>query len=252
MRTFLTLSKRPVPQIYPQTYQNPPIVEAVVEFGFETSTNPEVASLLQERFSREYSGQIRTQRRVVLQPAVSGSEITATATTLQEVCLLPSEDGKRVVGLAERSLSIHVLAPYPGWSTFLTSVRSAFSTHVEIAGPTKLASVGVRYIDRIAARAKASLSDLFTILPPRPVAMPELLSAFHVVLESRDDNNLHAVLALSSAQSDAPDESVVLYDLNLRLLDPSEDWENDLHRLHARQREIFEQSITHQTRELFK
>nr|WP_276603573.1 TIGR04255 family protein [Nannocystis pusilla] len=237
---------------YPQTYSNPPIVEAVVEFGFETRVSSEVAARLRERFSSEYSGVAQTQRRVALQPNISGSEITATATTLQEVHLLPSKDGKRVVGLAEHSLSVHVLAPYPGWTAFLSDVRAAFSTFGEIAGPVKLLSVGVRYIDRIVVPATTSLTELFTILPPRPNAMPDLLSAFHVVLQSQDTAKVRSVLALTSAESEDPNESVVLYDLNLLRSEPSESWETDLQHLHARQREIFEQSITEKTRELFK
>lgn len=39
--------------------------------------------------------------------------------------MLPTADGRAIVGLGENRLSVHVLAPYPGWVSLLARVQGA-------------------------------------------------------------------------------------------------------------------------------
>lgn len=250
----MTRPRDNVPTDIRKSYPNPPIVEAVVEFRFTAGKwSPEIFTRLLEQVRTSYGGLPRIQRQVELHADLTGPELKTTGTAVPQGLLIPSEDGKRVFGLNGRILSVHVLAPYPGWERFLEQVRAAFSTYVAIVAPQGLECVGVRYIDRIATPASESLSKFFTILPSRPIAMPDVLSAFHIVLQSQDEDTT-AFLTLSSTESADPDRVVALYDLNLfrPVSGPLGAWEPHVDELHRRQRAIFEASITDLARDLFQ
>lgn len=243
----------------PSTYNNPPIVEAVVELRFAPSapwTEHLLASLV-EQFRKGYTGTPHRRNQFQLQAHVQG-EAVATASRLSFLqMMLPTADGKAIVGVGEHMLSVHVLAPYPGWASFLPRVREALSIYRDLARPDGLAQVGLRYIDRIVLPdgEGTNLVEYFPCLPPRPESMPSVLDGFHVVTQARDPtDNFTAVLTMASVP-EADHRLVVLYDLNLvRTFEkPAALDELDLHAnfLHARQRRIFEESITESTRRLF-
>jgi uncharacterized protein (TIGR04255 family) len=172
--------------------------------------------------------------------------------------LLATADGKAIVGVGEHLLSVHVLAPYPGWASFLPRVHEALSVYRELARPEGLALVGVRYIDQIVLPdgADTNLVEYFPCLPPRPESMPLLLDGFHVVTQARDPkDNFTAVLTMASVPS-TDHRFAVLYDLNVvRAFErpaPLDEFQQHADFLHARQRRIFEDSITESTRRLFE
>jgi uncharacterized protein (TIGR04255 family) len=146
----------------------------------------------------------------------------------------------------------------PGWQLFLPRVREALSVYQELARPDGLLLVGVRYIDQIflPGDAETNLLEYFPCLPPRPESMPGSLDAFHFVTQARDANdNYTAVLTMASVPSQ-DHRFGVLYDLNVvRAFQkpvPLDDLEQHADFLHARQRRIFEDSITESTRRLFE
>ena len=142
--------------------------------------------------------------------------------------------------------------------SFFPRVREALSVYLELARPEGLALVGARYIDQIVLPegGDTNLVEYFPCLPPRPESMPLLLDGFHVVTQARDPkDNFTAVLTMASVPS-TDHRFAVLYDLNVvRAFErPASLDELQQHAdfLHARQRRIFEDSITESTRRLFE
>jgi len=219
-------------------YPKPPIVEAVIELQFAGSVAGSlIVDALADRLRDKYS--VDRERR---EP---------------QRMFLRSRDGLRVLGCGEDSLSIHVLAPYPGWESFMEQTREAV-----LALPSEardLSSVAVRYIDRIAMPStNVSINDFFTIMPPSPEGMPPQLAGFRVATQMVDPGErLIANLTLASAPADEDGCPVVIYDLGVqRIGQPlcslqSSEWISIAEALHQRQREIFEASITDRARELF-
>jgi uncharacterized protein (TIGR04255 family) len=245
--------------VIPRTYNNPPIVEAVVELRFAPGAPWTEALLgaLVEEFRKGYRGAPQRRNQFQLQAQVHG-EAVATASRLSfHQMMLPTADGKAIVGVGEHLLSVHVLAPYPGWASFLPRVRDALSVYRELARPEGLVLIGVRYIDQIVlpAGGDTNLVEYFPCLPPRPESMPSPLDGFHVVTQAHDaKENFTAVLTMASVPS-TDRQLAVLYDLNVvRVFEkPTALDELPQHAdfLHARQRRIFEDSITDSTRRLF-
>jgi len=241
------------------TYNNPPIVEAVVELRFAPGA-PWTEALLDAlvgQFRKDYAGAPQRRNQIQLQAHVQG-EALATASRLSfHQMMLPTADGKAIVGVGEHLLSVHVLVPYPGWASFLLRVHKALSVYRELARPEGLALIGVRYIDQILLPdgGDTDLVEYFPCLPPRPESMPSMLDGFHVVTQAHDaKDNFTAVLTMASVPS-TDHRFAVLYDLNVvRVFErPAALDELQQHAdfLHARQRRIFEDSITESTRRLF-
>lgn len=242
-----------------RVYAKPPLVEAVVEFRFSggEAWSESTFILLNERFSVEYSGQPRVTGQLQLDATVDGKEVTTSAKHTPHAVLFCSADGAKAVGVGDNLLSIHALAPYPGWDRFLARVRAAFELYVGVVKPTGISRVAVRYIDRITLPEKAgALADYFVVMPPKPRSMFPFLSAFHIVLQTFDQDENIAMLTLSSSEPDDTGSTVVLYDLNLVRdfpeQEPLDRWEQHAEALHQRQKDIFEESITDQMRKLFQ
>lgn len=239
-------------------YPRPPIVEAVIELRFEGGVDwtPEVQACLHDRLRGEYPGTARASQQIELQASMSSDGVATSARATLRAMLFPSADGRRLVGLGKGLISVHVLAPYPGWEDFSAQASASVSAYLAEVKPDALASAAVRYIDRVKLPANVGpLAEYFVGLPPRPAAMPNQLLAFHVVVQSADPDGTVALHTLSSAPPEQDGGPVVLYDLNLvhPFAPPIsiDAWREEVERLHDRQREIFEDSITSKTRELF-
>jgi uncharacterized protein (TIGR04255 family) len=154
-------------------------------------------------------------------------------------------------------LTVHVLAPYPGWASFLPRVQGALTVYRELARPEAVTLIGVRYINQIMLPEGAStnLLEYFPCLPSRPDSMPGVLDGFHIVTQAHDaKDDFTAVLTMASVPSN-DHQLAVLYDLNVVRTFEKPVSLDELPRhadfLHARQRRIFEDSITENTRRLF-
>ena len=239
-------------------YPNPPIVEAVVELRFEGGVpwTPEVRAAVKARLPA-YSGAPRASQQIELHAALAEGSVTTGARTTLQAVLYPSANGSSLVGLGTGHVSVHALAPYPSWETFLERIEAAVAAYTEVVTPTSISQVAVRYIDRVKLPGGVeSLADYFVGIPARPETMPAKLAAFHVVLQAVDEDGTLALLTLSTAVPDADQRPIILYDLNLvrglPAATPIAGWRGQVEDLHARQRDIFEDSITDKTRELFR
>ncbi len=245
-----------------ERYAHPPIVEAVVEFRFAggLEVSDELLASLRAALSQDYPGETRISNQIQMQAQLGEAGLSAAAQSSVHKFLFPSADGLRLVGVGHRSLSLHVLKPYPGWPDFKSRVETALDVYRETVAPDAIVGLAVRYIDQVVLPADPDLilAEYFVGLPARPAAMPGGLASFHVVTQAVEpETATTAVLTLASGQRTLEGGATVLYDLNL-IRDCSEPpvgfegWQEPLDELHTRQRDIFEQSITEKTRELFR
>lgn len=243
-------------------YVNPPIVEAVVELRFAAGQpwTDEVLDRLSARLRKEYPGKSRTKNRVEVQANLKSGAMAASSRVMFHQVLFPTADGRALVGIGENLLTVHVLAPYPGWARLLPRMTAALDMYRDEARPEGVALAAVRYIDQIALprHADVNLGDYFPSLPSRPKSMPPMFDGFHTVTQAHDPEwNYAAVLTMASLPTSPPDGShLILYDLNVirNFAHPEPPSESLAHLefLHSKQKQIFEDSITDKTRELFK
>jgi uncharacterized protein (TIGR04255 family) len=247
-------------------YPKPPIVEALIEFRFEPRVHPaELATTLRAALGDTYdSGDTRTQDRIDAQVSVSpeGGVATAASRTPHAV-FLQSATGHRLLGCSPGALSIHTLAPYPGWESFILQAREAVAALPALVADGPVLLISVRYIDRIELpREDASVfSDYIAVMPPRPGPMPSVLSACFYGTQARDAED-GTIAQLTIASAPGASGVAIQYDLLLQrggsppggplCTFSYSSWGPIVDALHVRQREIFEASITDKTRGLFQ
>jgi len=240
-------------------YPRPPIVEAIVEFHYQSDVSDErVLTSLKNSLGDSYKGEPKKQNRLQFAALVNGDTVQSSTTTLPHFTFLKTPDGLRQVGTGPGVLSVHVLAPYPGWERFLEQAQAAVSALPEEVRSGSITALAVRYIDRIVL-PDGDVQRFLTVMPSRPSTMPTELAAFHVAIETKEPaDGTSAVLTIASATPEPDGRPALIYDLNLhrvgeRLCGFSADsWGPIAEDLHRRQREIFEGSITDQMRELFQ
>lgn len=240
-------------------YPKPPIVEAVIDLRFNgIIEGEELLEALRRRLADRYNGVPKRQDLLEVDSTFSPDSVSTTARRSPHLTFLRSEDGLRLVGCGTQRMSVHVLAPYPGWESFIEQVEEAIEALPSEVRAGALSSLAVRYIDRITLpKTLSSFSDYVTIMPPRPEPMPSTLSAFHVVTQTKDNaDDTTAVLTLASGPPTADGEPVLIYDLVLQRegepLCGLDRWRPIVEALHERQRDIFEKSITQKMRGLFQ
>jgi uncharacterized protein (TIGR04255 family) len=243
-----------------RVYPKPPIVEAVIEFRFAQGV--EKTALL-ERLDQElggsYSGERREKSQIEIQAQVQNDSVESSARRLPSITFLTSEDQLRLVGCSDEVLTVHVLAPYPGWESFMVQAREvvdALPSEVRGVSPR---SIAVRYIDRIQLpdEPDESPNDYLTMLPGKPPSMPSVMTNYSSVFQVQSEDEDGKTVALVAC-SFTTDQSGCFIGLDLNLvrrdgLGPLSDgtWRQVVEDLHHRQRDIFEEAITDKMRRLF-
>src|SRR5260221_9316240 len=108
-----------------------PIGEAVAELTFVPSRawTGAIADEVAAALRVEYPGEPKRRGHIHIAVGPSGS---AAAPLVQKGVLLPSTDGKALVGVGENVLSVHVLSPYPGWVNFRPRIQRAIETFARL------------------------------------------------------------------------------------------------------------------------
>ena len=243
-------------------YPRPPISEAVIDFRFPASiTGEQLLAAVHEALGDQYAGKRRPQELLEFQATMSPGGVSTAARKGLHLTFLASEDGLRLVGCGNGMLSVHVLAPYPGWDVFLEQAVSVVRAASPLLADSGLHQIAVRYIDQIVLPVGdgVSVHDCLTAFPSKPDAMPDSLLAFQYVTNSVDPKDgTVASMILSSAPPGDDGRPVVLFDLTVwRAASPlagvhAADWVPIVEALHQRQRDIFEGSITDRLRETFQ
>lgn len=243
-------------------YKNPPIEEAVCELRFNASewdiTWPgQLFNLTKD----EYSGKPRSQQQsiVSIEP---GTGLTVKPELLKTQ--LVSSDGKRLLGIAPGTFSIHELRPYSGWESFHKRILSSVQSLLKLADEISISRLGIRYINRIPiTEESAELSAFFTCVPDKAGNLPEAVVSFFARVDfayPQDDSIVRVTFASGDGSTDA---LIVMLDIDAI-------WENQssplvltadkdaikkfdlmLCNLRDRERDVFEGLITDTTRKVF-
>lgn len=250
-------AESPSRRIYPR----PPIIEAVIELRF---ASPAPADSLYAALRASLGGQFPKARRidtVEVRTELGETGGVARASRRPRFRCLASEDGLRLIGCGPEALTIHVLAPYPGWENFRDQAARAAAAVGAGHGSLEIAEVVVRYIDRIElpARDPRQLEEYLTMLPSRPAALPAGTAAFSWRLDGVDvTTRTRTRLEVDFSAGIDGEPHVLFYDLTaLRALAApvrldSDVWWDVVEALHLVQRTTFEQSITDPMRALFE
>ena len=170
---------------------------------------------------------------------------------------IPSENGSEMVAVGPGMLGIHSLKPYSGWETYKPQIAEAIKTFVEIAKPTGIRRIGIRYINFIEPQGGQDLPSNYFTAPPHELdslsCTLETFSLRHEYVYS--DEPIKLVVNVARAESPEKKIGFVLD------LDVMREWSADflqvgramgvVEDLRRREREAFEALISEKSREMF-
>jgi uncharacterized protein (TIGR04255 family) len=140
------------------SYQRAPIVEAVLEFQFETEVSIEAIGKAASKLVSTYP---HDETEMIFEASF---DTASRRTAMKESTLgrkLSSEDRAKIVLARRKSLGFAELAPYPGWAEFSGRAKDGWQVWQRVVGNHKISRIGVRYINRIdiPQREKTDLID---------------------------------------------------------------------------------------------
>ncbi len=255
-------------------YRNAPIEEAMCEFTFATSDESvsqwdlTLPGRMQQHVELKsvYNGKPREQQiqQIMASQLPANAPNIAVSSALLRV-LLPTQDGKAVLGIGPNTLSVSSLREYEGWKHFKPRIGIALKAYRETAHTNKILKVTLKYVNRIIApQPGASTAARFLLdIPPRHEAVIDktgerivaTLSAYHYRKEFILPDQTKVGVTQATLQAANPDTSEFLLDIETvwdhQAIEDSELAIEKVESLHAIEGAVFESFITDAARSLF-
>jgi len=242
------------------SYENPPIEEAVVEFRF--APGPEwdltIPGKMHEhrKVKNVYKGKPRNQKiigaawqSVPQQPRFMLQE--------EERIQLIDHEGVRLVSLGKDLLGIIALKPYEGWKMFRPRVEAALAAYNDVAQPTGISRVGVRYINKFEIEGSIdSYKDYLNFALPSMTYSKKSSAINGFKSRISYDYEDGVLLFLTLSAGDVPEgRYAILIDVDIHwegsTPKPLKDAIAFVDELHEREKAAFEGVITNIAREAF-
>jgi uncharacterized protein (TIGR04255 family) len=235
-------------------YRSAPLVEAICEFQFAPTSQWDLAipGLIFESLRREFP----ERRSTPLFDARLGAPDGALPTVAERVQFW-REDHSALTQVAQNLLVVNHLRPYPGWEGFRPLIQRAFESYNDIAHPSGLKELSLRYINVIELEGnKVRLEDFLDFYPHLGTQLPQTHSSFLVGVGIPDKAMLN-VLRLELASRPSRASSICSLTLDLTCVPTNEgvpalsDVAKWLEDSHAWINECFEGAIKQPLRERF-
>lgn len=176
-----------------------------------------------------------------------------------------SEDQRRSLLARPDQFVFSIRAPYDNWEEFRNEAHSLWGIYCEVAGPTEVTRSALRYINRIDIPSTNDFVRLEKYLKTYPEAPGEsldmsMMAGFFMQLQLWQQD-LECWLIVNEAPDVPPMENMLSIRLDFDLFREAFDkpWNvkdgsawDFLEDLHTRKNEVFEASITEETRRLIK
>ena len=161
-------------------YEHAPIVEAIIDFRCELPAHVGLDRLAQiTHMHADVYPTAEQQVELVAQVNVADGAVSGSAQSRQVGHLFRRADGKRAIQSGLDHFAYSWLPPYDEWQPFVAETEEWWLRYREIASPTMISRIGVRYINRVnVPAATVEIGDyLRTNLQLSPL-LPQLLGSF--------------------------------------------------------------------------
>jgi uncharacterized protein (TIGR04255 family) len=126
-----------------QRYNRPPIIEAVIDLGFEGNLSDRELERLRGRFKAKYPS---IEERKNIQIEVRADQIITNP--ISAGFKMAAENASDLILINPNSFGSVRLAPYENWENLLSATKENFDLFTKIVGRKKIERLGVRYINR--------------------------------------------------------------------------------------------------------
>lgn len=241
------------------TYTNAPLTEAICELRFAAGApwNQTKPGLLFSKLSDDYPF---VEERPNLHLGIASGAPSFGATTVGATEGRPrvqffSADRKDVVQVEQDALIVNRVRPYPGWDVFKSRIERALDLYWGVAEPSAIARAELRYINQFPVSSAVDLERHFNLYPHVPGGKDSELRSMLMVVEvsPKQPAGLFRI-TFARARLQSLSDALIM-DLQM-VSDDREPISRDgvfrwLEEAHATIEELFEQSITDETRREF-
>jgi uncharacterized protein (TIGR04255 family) len=230
---------------------NAPIVEAVVDFKFETPSGisdsiSEVVRLLTDRLPNvspikimEGKIDLKGKEKFETRSSVVGNRMDA--------------DGK-VAQIFSNQISFSKLAPYETYDSLIQDARYIYETYIKVVPDVSIKRIALRYINKVGVGENIrDLGDYISYPPTIPKAMHgAVASCFQrIQIESPHGIMTNFIQSLEKPSKDKEAQAVIDIDAyKLDIIDATTVW-SDFQKLREHKNEVFFDSITEKTAERY-
>ena len=221
-------------------YKNPPLLEAVCEFKFQSpsSWNPAFHDLIDEKVRMQFP------RREPMNSHEAQESGPNAKTKFRRA------DGSALLQVSPGLLAINQLRPYPTWVQFKQTILEAYALYGEIIRPARIERLGLRYINQI--EIPETKIAIGRYLRSCPEGYYKLFLSTEFPFETEREN-LFMILMHAPHEEGGFSRFFLDLDYSTRtIMEISSDAiDRILERGHSRIEQVFESSLTDETRWLF-
>ncbi len=156
-----------------RNYQNPPLVEALCEFQFTSDAwDWTIPGLLYTKIKENFPVKKQVKK---LDIEINTKSTQVDHNVLDEVTRIQfiNTEQTALVQAGPNLLAINKLRPYDNWLAFYALIMETLATYQEIAKPTGIKRIGLRFINRIEIpQTQFELEKFFNISPNLPDEIP--------------------------------------------------------------------------------
>ena len=195
-----------------------PIVEAVFDIRAEGAgafSNPNYG-LIAETEKGQYPNQVAQIDFEVVAEFASAGTSAARQQSRQIGFLLRSADGRQLVQVGERGLSLNRLAPYTSWGSLRPEVLRLWQLYRDSFPQSTCTRVAIRTINYIQLNDDSGYKDVLTVPPTMPSHFglrPQSFSIRHEMVD--DKSGLRIILHQASAATAPTQNRAILLDIDV-------------------------------------
>lgn len=243
-------------------FPNPPITEAIfdIRVSLPKDTTIELLATFQDEIKDSFP--TRKDRRKLqggFQFHPNNPPKVLTPSDTVDGYLFHSKDGKKIVQARLDGFSFNMLKPYSNWESFSEEANTLWQHFINIANPINVTRLALRYINRIELPLPFNdFKEYVVTIPEVGPNIPVAVSDFFCKLVTTNvDKNITAIITENiDTKKQTLEKLPLIFDIDafkqVNLKPTGSDVNDIMEELRNFKNDIFLNSLTDKTKELFK
>jgi uncharacterized protein (TIGR04255 family) len=241
-------------------FTNAPIIEALLDIRVDLPPEVDIKSLesfyevVKDRYPEKKA---KGTLSVLIQIAPDGTPQSSPASGGHQGYFFRSPSENKIIQAKLDGFTFHKLKPYEEWTIFRDEAKQMWDKYRETFKPSRIRRISLRYINRI--EVPLPFNDFNEYILTNPVIAPNLpqsLERFYMqVVIHQPNSNAIAIITQTMENVTVNNQLPLILDIDVVNENLSSDentiW-NGFNKLHDFKNEVFFNSITTKTMELFK
>jgi len=244
----------------PRYLKNAPITEAIIDFRVTLPRDFQMTifSSLKEELHHHRYPKVEEIQRLNIEPKIKDGKIFQREEQSEPYgYFFKTDDEKNIAQFRNDGFTFNRLKPYTQWREIISEAKKLWTLYVSKASPVSITRIAVRYINHLNIfQPIIDFSEYLEAPPKVPNNLPQNISSFLTKVTIHDlERGIAANLIQAFEKSEAYPNIIILdidvykqkeFDIN------NEEIWSVFEQLHEMKNQIFFNSITEKTVELFK